>query len=62
MRKPSYYNSMFGVKVREALDTGELNVFNVYTWIVEYNGIYDKGLEDEVRTIMEIYGREKRRR
>ena len=58
MRVSKLAKTRFGAKVKAALESGELDSWNVYTWTTEYNdGHEDKQLRDEVRALMDYFNR-----
>ena len=58
MRASRLAKTRFGEIVREAIESGELNHWNIYSWTTEYNdGYEDKLLRDEVRALMDYFNR-----
>ena len=52
-------NTMFAVKVKAAIESGELSRGNIYQWVIDYNGIYDERLEEEVKALYRHFKKEK---
>lgn len=58
MRVSKLAKTRFGEKVKAALESGELDRDNVYSWTTEYNdGFEDKLLREEVRALISYFGR-----
>lgn len=48
----SLLNTRFAVVVKTAIEAGELNCFNLYSWTIKYNdGMEDARLLKEVETL-----------
>ena len=58
MKVSKLAKTRFGEKVKAALESGELDVWNVYSWTTEYNdGHEDKQLIDEVWALMGYFNK-----
>lgn len=52
----SLLNTRFATVVKNAMDNGELDLFNMYSWTIAYNsGMKDARLLKEVETLVEYY-------
>lgn len=52
----SLLNTRFATVVKNAMDNGELDLFNMYSWAIAYNsGMKDARLLKEVETLVEYY-------
>ena len=50
---------MFAIKVKAAIESGELSRGNIYQWVINYNRIYDERLEKEVKALYSHFKNER---